>query len=80
MPDHVREASYALGKTRCDARSASVLLPSIRPDIASGVALGMGRIIGDTAIITILLGATLTTEGVGRPTAALEPCAAPARR
>jgi phosphate transport system permease protein len=64
VPDRVREASYALGKSRAST-IRWVLLPSIRPDIASGIALGMGRIIGDTAIITILLGVTLTTEGVG---------------
>ncbi len=54
----MREASYALGKTRATT-IRRVLLPSIRPSMASGVVLGMGRIIGDTAIITILLGATL---------------------
>lgn len=64
VPDRMREASYALGKTRAST-IRYVLLPAIRPDIASGIALGMGRIIGDTAIITILLGATLTTQGVG---------------
>ena len=64
VPDRVREASYALGKSRAST-IRMVLLPSIRPQIASGIALGMGRIIGDTAIITILLGVTLTTEGVG---------------
>jgi phosphate transport system permease protein len=64
VPDHVREASYALGKSRAST-IRWVLLPSIRPQIAGGIALGMGRIIGDTAIITILLGVTLTTEGVG---------------
>jgi phosphate transport system permease protein len=64
VPDRVREASYALGKSRAST-IRWVLLPSIRPDIASGIALGMGRIIGDTAIITILLGVTLTTQGVG---------------
>jgi phosphate transport system permease protein len=64
VPDRVREASYALGKSRASTIRC-VLLPSIRPDIASGIALGMGRIIGDTAIITILLGQTLTTEPVG---------------
>jgi phosphate transport system permease protein len=64
LPDRLREASYALGKTR--ARTTwKVLLPAIRPSIASGVALGMGRIIGDTAIVTILLGVTLKNEGVG---------------
>jgi phosphate transport system permease protein len=64
IPDHMREASYALGKTRATT-IRRVLLPAIRPGIASGVVLGMGRIIGDTAIITILLGVTLRTEGVG---------------
>jgi phosphate transport system permease protein len=64
VPDRMREASYALGKTKATT-IRRVLLPAIRTDIASGIVLGMGRIIGDTAIITILLGATLTTEGVG---------------
>jgi phosphate transport system permease protein len=64
VPDRMREASYALGKTKA-MTIRRVLLPVIRPDIASGIVLGMGRIIGDTAIITILLGATLTTEPVG---------------
>jgi phosphate transport system permease protein len=64
LPDRLREASYALGKTRATT-IRRVLLPSIRPGIASGIVLGMGRIIGDTAIITILLGATLRNEPVG---------------
>jgi phosphate transport system permease protein len=64
IPAHVREASYALGKTRATT-IRRVLLPSVRPSIASGIALGMGRIIGDTAIVVILLGATLQTQGVG---------------
>ncbi len=42
-----------------------MLLPSIRPGMASGIVLGMGRIIGDTAIIVVLLGATLKNEAVG---------------
>ena len=64
MPKRTREASYALGKTRATT-IRRVLLPSIRPSIASGVVLGMGRIIGDTAIVVILLGATLKNEAVG---------------
>jgi phosphate transport system permease protein len=65
VPDRMREASYALGKTR--ARTIRrVLLPAIRPNIAGGVVLGMGRIIGDTAIIIVLLGLSVTkTETVG---------------
>jgi phosphate transport system permease protein len=64
VPDRMREASYALGKTRAST-IRHVLLPAIRPSIASGVVLGMGRIIGDTAIVVLLLGVTLTNEGVG---------------
>jgi phosphate transport system permease protein len=64
LPDRLREGSWALGKNRATT-IRHVLLPAIRPSIASGIVLGMGRIIGDTAIVTILLGATLKTEAVG---------------
>jgi phosphate transport system permease protein len=65
LPARLREASYALGKTRATT-IRRVLLPSIRPGIASGAVLGMGRIIGDTAIILIVLGVgTEKLEGVG---------------
>jgi len=64
IPAHMREASYALGKTRATT-IRRVLLPAIRPNIASGTTLGMGRIIGDTAIVVILLGASLHLEGAG---------------
>jgi phosphate transport system permease protein len=63
-PAHLREASHALGKTKATT-IRRVLLPSVRPSIASGVTLGTGRIIGDTAIIVILLGAGLRVEGAG---------------
>jgi phosphate transport system permease protein len=61
VPNHVREASLALGKTKASTIRA-VLLPAVRPGIATGTALGMGRIIGDTAIVILLLGNTLTTQ------------------
>jgi phosphate transport system permease protein len=64
VPDHMREAAYALGKTKASC-IRHVLLPAIRPNIASGLVLGMGRIIGDTAIVTILIGVTLQNEAVG---------------
>jgi phosphate transport system permease protein len=64
LPDRLREASYALGRTRATT-IRRVLLPAIRPDIATGTVLGLGRIIGDTAIITILLGTYLTLQKVG---------------
>ncbi len=65
LPTRLREASLALGKTRATT-SRFVLLPAIRPSIAAGTVLGMGRIIGDTAIITVLLGGSAQlTEPAG---------------
>ena len=66
IPRHVREASFALGKTRA-ATIRRVLLPASRPGIATGAVLGMGRIVGDTAIVVILLGATLQLQRVNGP-------------
>jgi phosphate transport system permease protein len=64
IPAHVREASYALGKTKA-ATIRRVLLPAARPGIGTGAALGMGRIAGDTAIVVILLGASLQLQSQG---------------
>jgi phosphate transport system permease protein len=64
IPTHVREASWALGKTRiCTIRT--ILLPQVRANVATGAALGMGRIVGDTAVVVVLLGATLQLEPQG---------------
>ncbi len=59
IPNHVREASYALGKTKI-ATTRRVLLPAARPSVIAGAMLGLGRVIGDTAIVLLLLGGTLT--------------------
>ncbi|HEX7245971.1 MAG TPA: ABC transporter permease subunit [Solirubrobacterales bacterium] len=64
IPGHVREASYAVGKTKI-ATTRRILLPTARPQIATGAMLGLGRIIGDTAIIVVLLGATQNFAPVG---------------
>ena len=64
IPRHVREASYALGKDRAST-VRRVLLPASRRGIGTGIVLGMGRIVGDTAIVFILLGATLQFEPEG---------------
>jgi phosphate transport system permease protein len=69
IPRHVREASYAVGKTKA-ATTRRILLPTCRPQVATGAILGLGRIIGDTAIILVLLGATQNlapVEGVAFP-------------
>jgi phosphate transport system permease protein len=64
IPNHLREASYAVGKTRF-ATVRRILLPSARPSVVTGTMLGLGRVIGDTAIVVILLGATLTFNNSG---------------
>ena len=61
IPAHVREASYALGKTKI-ATTRRVLLPAARPSIATGTMLGLGRVISDTAIVLLLLGGTLNFQ------------------
>ena len=64
VPAHMREAAFALGKTRITT-IRRVLLPSVRSNIATGVTLGVSRIIGDTAIVLLLLGGTLRIETAG---------------
>ncbi len=64
IPAHMREAAFALGKTRI-ATIRRVLLPSVRSNIATGVTLGISRIIGDTAIVVLLLGETLRLDPQG---------------
>jgi phosphate transport system permease protein len=58
VPNHVREASYALGKDKAST-IRRVLLPSSRSGIATGTTLGMAQIVGETAVVVVLLGATL---------------------
>ncbi|HEY2718346.1 MAG TPA: ABC transporter permease subunit [Solirubrobacteraceae bacterium] len=64
VPAHMREAAFALGKTRI-ATIRRVLLPSVRSNVATGVTLGVSRIIGDTAIIVLLLGESLRLDPQG---------------
>jgi phosphate transport system permease protein len=61
VPPHMREAAFALGKTRI-ATIRRVLLPAVRSNIATGATLGISRIVGDTAIVIIVLGETQRSE------------------
>ncbi|AKL94732.1 phosphate ABC transport system permease protein PstA [Clostridium aceticum] len=62
VPKSYREASLALGTTKWDT-IMNVVLPSSVNGIITAVILGMGRIIGDTAIVWLLLGGTLRMTG-----------------
>jgi phosphate transport system permease protein len=64
VPTHMREAAFALGKTRI-ATIRRVLLPAVRSNIATGVTLGISRIVGDTAVVIVVLGETQRNEPNG---------------
>jgi phosphate transport system permease protein len=64
VPAHMREAAFSLGKTRI-ATIRRVVLPSARSNLTTGVTLGISRLIGDTAIVVLLLGDTLRIESQG---------------
>ncbi|WP_070000963.1 phosphate ABC transporter permease PstA [Cellulosilyticum sp. I15G10I2] len=57
------EASYAMGASK-RYTIIKVLLPAAQKGIVTAIILGMGRIIGDTAIVWLTLGGTLRMTGV----------------
>lgn len=67
VPDSYREGSLALGATKWHT-ILKVVLPSALPGIATGVILGIGRAIGETAAVILTAGSSL-----GLPTSLLEP-------
>ncbi|MCM1567296.1 MAG: phosphate ABC transporter permease PstA [Candidatus Dehalobacter alkaniphilus] len=67
VPDSYREGSLALGATKWYT-IRKVVLPSALPGIATGVILGIGRAIGETAAVILTAGSSL-----GLPTSILEP-------
>ena len=56
VPDHLREASYALG-TRKARTITSVVLPSAAPRVVSGCLLAIARAAGETAPLLFTIGA-----------------------
>jgi len=63
VPSSYMEASYAMGASKRYS-IIKVLLPAAQKGIVTAVILGMGRIIGDTAIVWLTLGGTLRMTGV----------------
>lgn len=62
VPNAYREASLALGASK-KTTITDVVLPSARRGIITSIILGMGRIIGDTAIVWLLLGGSIRMTG-----------------
>jgi len=63
VPKSYYEASIALGASKWYT-IRSIVLRSARPGLVTAIVLGMGRIIGDTAIVLITLGGTLRMTGL----------------
>lgn len=66
VPSALSEAALALGATRWEAIRTAVLPPS-RPGIVSAVMLGLGRALGETIAVALVLGFTpqITTKILG---------------
>ncbi|MBS3908856.1 MAG: phosphate ABC transporter permease PstA [Actinobacteria bacterium] len=62
VPSSYRDAAYALGTTRWRTIKRAVL-PAARPGIITGIILGIGLIAGDTAIIWLCVGGSMTMTG-----------------
>jgi phosphate transport system permease protein len=62
VPQEYADGAMALGATKWRA-VFRVCVPAARRGIVTGVVLGMGRIMGDTAIVWLTLGGTLRMTG-----------------
>jgi phosphate transport system permease protein len=58
IPYSFREVSYALGGTRWQT-VAKVILPNAAPGIFTGILLGVGRSVGETAAVILTAGSSL---------------------
>lgn len=61
VPDHLREASYALG-TRKGRTILTVVLPSALPGVVSGCLLAVARAAGETAPLLFTIGLVTSTN------------------
>jgi phosphate transport system permease protein len=67
----IREAAYAMGSTKWQTIS-KVLVPAAKFGIIDAVILGMGRAIGETMAVLMVIGnAPVIPDGVGKPFATL---------
>jgi phosphate transport system permease protein len=58
VPDSYREGSFALGATKWTT-IAKVVIPAALPGIVTGLVLGVGRAIGETAAVWLTVGGAL---------------------
>ncbi len=71
VPQHQKEASYALGSTKFEMIKMAVISPSLS-GISSAVVLGLGRALGETMAVTMLIGnSPLISKSVFAPAATM---------
>ncbi len=57
VPSNLKEAAYALGATRFEV-IRYIILPNIRSGMSAGILLALGRALGETMAVTMLIGNT----------------------
>jgi phosphate transport system permease protein len=57
VPSHLKEAAYALGATRWEV-VRSVVLPYTKSGLFAGILLSLGRALGETMAVTMVIGNT----------------------
>lgn len=71
IPQHQKEASYALGSTKFEMIKMAILTPSLS-GISSAVVLGLGRALGETMAVTMLIGnSPLISKSIFAPAATM---------
>lgn len=62
VPRALREAGHALGLTKWRT-IRRIVLPTAAPGLVTAIVLGLGLIVGDTAIVWLTVGGTMTMSG-----------------
>jgi phosphate transport system permease protein len=62
VPSQLKEGAYALGATRFEV-IRSVILPYTRSGLFAGILLSLGRALGETMAVTVLIGNTSAIAG-----------------
>ena len=57
VPLHLKEAAYSLGATRFEV-IRFIIIPHIRSGLSAGILLALGRALGETMAVTMLIGNT----------------------
>jgi phosphate transport system permease protein len=63
VPSALKEAAYSLGATRWEVVK-SVIIPYVKSGLFAGVLLSLGRALGETMAVTMVIGNTTQIPGI----------------